>query len=219
MKTTNLLGITDQTMVERVFAEKPGGGAATLAVYDRFSAFGFSRLRQKARFAALSDLEKREAAYDAAGRFLVAILSGQYQPMEGAASEAYYWTICHRRAVDVLRKLVAPKSERRQSELTEPEELIPVMASFVRREPLDEATEAPGLSQPETITSWLDAQLIWEIARKHLGRHCYEILVETLQKDRSPEAYSKEKGYAPGSLKALKTKCLSQLRALVREYF
>lgn len=218
MKTTNLLGITDQTMVERVFAEKRGGGATMLAVYDRYSAFGFRRLRQKSQFSALSDLEKREIAYDAAGRFLVSILGGQYQLMENVASEAYYWTICQRRAVDALRKLALSKAKHHPSPLPGREDPMPVAASFARREALDEA-EMLHLSEPERITAWLDVQLVWEIARKYLSKPCYDILVELVRKDRSHEEYLHEKKYSPDSLKALKTKCLRQWRTLLRKYY
>lgn len=219
MKATNLLGITDQALVQQVQAERPHGGATTLAVYERFSAFGFSRLRKSSRFSALPDLEKREVAYDAAGRFLEAVLSGKYQPLAETLSDAFYWTICCRRAIDALRKrLVVRSTESDDGEQAPVEYEHNGGASFARMVALDEDPMLLPPQQADDVIAWLDARLIWELARKALGEHCYKILVETIQKDRSQKEISEAENYAPGSLKSMKTNCLGQLRALVRQY-
>ena len=219
METTNLLGISDRTMVDRIHAEKPSGGATTLAVYERYSAFGFSRLRKSSRFAALPDLEKREVAYDAAGRFLSAIFSGVYQPLPETLSDAFFWTICYRRGIDALRKRRLGQPKAGEPDTGAPAEYSQsAQPSFARVVALDDDPTLLGASQADDLIAWLDTQLIWETARKYLGEHCYEILVETIQKDRPQKEYSDTKGYAKGSLKTMKTNCLAQLRALLRRY-
>lgn len=221
METNNPLGLNDFLMVERVKAESPRGGPVTLAVYERFSALGFVRLRHSTAFRPLADFEKRELAYDAAGLFLQDILSGKYEPRDTASSCAYFWTICRRRAVDALRKFVLQTAKSQNQEVpgreTPASEAIPPAPSaFASRHSID---EFPGLNAQvaEKLHDWLDARLLWETARRKLGGSCYEILVETLQKDRAQAEISAERGYAVGTLKALKTKCLAQLRALVRD--
>ena len=219
METTNLLGISDRTMVDRIHAEKPSGGATTLTVYERYSAFGFSRLRKSSRFAALPDLEKREVAYDAAGRFLSAIFSGVYQPLPETLSDAFFWTICYRRGIDALRKRrLVPRKEHESDAETPAEYSQSTQPSFAQMVALDDDPNLLGASQADDLIAWLDTQLIWETARRHLGEHCYKILVETIRKDRPQKDISRENDYKKGSLKTMKTNCLAQLRALLRRY-
>ncbi len=213
METTNLLGISDQLLVQRVHAEKPNGGATTMAVYNRYSSFGFSRLRKSGKFSALSDLERQEAAYNAAMQFLQAILEERYVPHEGSSSSAFYWTICKRRAFGFLRKLASSGQNTHDDPTKSAEASSP---AFIHRASLDDPDESLMPGEAENITAWLDAQLIWEIARRDLGKQCYEILVETMQKDRPHDEASAKLGYPLNSLKTLKSRCLKQLRDLLR---
>lgn len=212
METTNLLGISDQLLVQQVHAEKPNGGATTMAVYNRYSSFGFSRLRKSGKFSALSDLERQEAAYHAAMQFLTAILEGQYIPHEKSSSVAYYWTICKRRAFGFMRKLGSgQKYEEKDSDSSN----TPA-AAFARRDSLDNPDESLSPGEAENITTWLDAQLVWEIIRHDLDKPCYNILIETVKNDRPHEEAADKLGYTLKSLKSLKNRCRQQLRDLLR---
>ncbi len=216
METTNLLGISDQLMVQRVYAEKPNGGATTLAVYNLYSSFGFSRLRKSSKFLALSDLERQEAAYNASMYFIKAILEGQYVPHEKSSSVAYYWTICKRRAFGVLRKLA---SGEKKGELDMGDELQSgsfAPAAFIYRTSLDDPDNTLPPGETEKITVWLDAQLVWDTIRRGLGNPCYNILMETVKKDRPHEEAARKLGYTLKALKVMKSRCRQQLRDLLR---
>lgn len=216
METTNLLGISDQLMVQRVYAEKPNGGATTLAVYNRYSSFGFSRLRKSGKFLALSDLERQEAAYNAAMYFIKAILEGQYVPHEESSSVAYYWTICKRRAFSVLRKLASGEKSTDETSDIEPHLASFAPAAFIHRRSLDDPDDALPPGEAEKITVWLDAQLVWETIRRWLGNPCYNILIETVKKDRPHEEVAQKLGYTLKTLKVMKSRCRQQLRELLR---
>lgn len=216
METTNLLGISDQLMVQRVHAEKPNGGATTLAVYDRYSSFGFSRLRKSGKFSALSDLERQEAAYYAAMQFLKAILEGQYIPHDKSSSVAYYWTICKRRAIGVLRKLSSGEKNDDEDLENEPQSGSFAPAAFIYRTSLDDPDNSLPPGEAENITTWLDAQLVWDTIRRHLATPCYNILVETVKNDRPHEEVADKLGYTLKALKTLKSRCRQQLRDLLR---
>ncbi len=223
----NPLSLSDTELVNQICREAVTGsreGGTTLKAYRHFSSLGFSRLRRTSKFTPLGDIEKQETAYLAAGLFLKAVLNGSYQPLDGIASEAYFWTICHRRAIDALRKLsLGDRSE----EPTAPNfpnesEQLPGKSAFVRQISLDDnySILSAATSENEQITAFLDREIVWKAVRQKLGDACFQVVYATIAEDRKNENVWEELGYAnPDSFKTRKSKCMAELKKFIRPYF
>ena len=220
----NPLGISDPEMVARICREAATGSdrGTTLKAYEHFSSLGFSRLRRNPKFNSLGDVEKRETAYLSAGLFLKAVLSGGYQPLEGTPSEAYFWTICYRRAIDALRKLDLGEAPEEPPPPDGPDQ-PPRKSAFARQISLDDDDDPmlrTAASQDEQITAFLDREIVWQAVRQNLGDACWRVLRATIVEDRRNEDVWEELGFAnPDSFKTRKSKCMAGLKNFVRPYF